>query len=128
MTDRPWLQPGAPVVIMNTNGWHSRICGTATIEKVGKRDVVLTSGRRFRVQDLHEQGRNRYHADQIADPADPRVREIRAEAKRQATENAARTAAEVWQRDRTEENALAAMPAIPETLPRAPPPTPAPRG
>lgn len=98
---RPWLQPGADVVLINTAGWNSRIAGQGTIDRVGKRDVVLTSGRRFRLSDLHEQGRSVYHADQIAAADDPRVVEIRAEDRRRAADVAARKAIDTWHYDRT---------------------------
>jgi hypothetical protein len=51
--DRSWVQPGTEVAYLS-HGWHDRIMGTDRIVKVGKRDIVLTNGRRFNVNTLLE--------------------------------------------------------------------------
>ena len=94
--DRKWIKEGAKVAIINTGGWSSRLVGTSTIEKVLKTQIVLASGKRFKTSDLHEHGGSKYHSSQICSPTDPRVKSIKAEAKLQEAENAARTAVETW--------------------------------
>lgn len=98
--DTSWVAEGAKVVIIYSGGWNSRIVGTSTIAKVGKRDIVLANGRRFRVSDLHEQGKDWTHADQIVRADDKRVTAIRAEQERLRLRSKVHEAVDGWVRNR----------------------------
>lgn len=49
--------PGEKVAVLRSHDYgRSRSVAYATVDRVGKRDIVLDDGRRFRVSDLEEQG------------------------------------------------------------------------
>ena len=76
-SEREWLRPGATVYECSPHRWSSG--GTlreATIAKVGKRDIVLTSGKRYSVTHLHESG-DRWSSLSLIAPDDPAVARIR---------------------------------------------------
>ena len=90
--------PGTEVAIISSGGWHTHLYRTTTIEKVGKRDITLTGvQRKFRLADLHEQGRDKYYGDQIIPVDSDRYRGIVAGKALQEKKNAAHTAVERWQ-------------------------------
>jgi hypothetical protein len=100
--DRSWVQPGTEVVIYSTGGWSSRIVTTRTIEKVGKRDITLTDWphAKFRVSDLSEQGRERFHGNQIMPVGCERHQRMLAARALAEKKIAAHKAVEQWQSSR----------------------------
>jgi hypothetical protein len=113
-----WVEPGAEVVLVSPGGWHAdRIEGTSVVKTVGKRDVVLENGRRFRLaKGLTEQGRDTHYGSYLLAPDDPKVAEIE-EARRGLDRlNAAKRAVKAWQESRTPDNARAAIEALTATL------------
>lgn len=94
-------QVGEEVVILVSWGWHGlRIMGKEEVAKVGKRDIVLTDGRRFRVSDLHEQGKDRYRSSFLVSPADPRIAGIEAKEKVDDAKSTAHGAVDLWLHNR----------------------------
>jgi len=110
--NKDWIKPGAKVVILRRGGWHDTITGHDTIARVGKRDIVLAGGRRFRLSDLHEQGRDWLHAAEITYADDPVLDRIREATEAAVREGKARAAVERWCASRTVENARAAVEAL----------------
>ena len=101
MQDMKWVEVGAEVAIINTGGWsYGRIVGTSTIAKIGKRDIALANGRKYRAADGSEQGRDKHYGDQIVPVDDRRVLQITAAKARQEAENKARDAVETWAKGR----------------------------
>lgn len=119
--DSTWVVPGATAAIINTNRWNPRIVlPEVTVTKVGKRDITVEidrhdgtfSPRKFRVSDLHEQGKDRYYGDQLVSLDDPVLARIRNEVAARQRENDARAAVSTFSGARTKENALAAIEAL----------------
>jgi hypothetical protein len=115
-----WVVPGAKGAIVNHGGWHSRIVlPEVTVTKVGKRDITVefeghagSVERKFRLSDLHEQGKDRYYGDLLVPADDPALERIHDEVAARQREVAAREAVDTFGRSRTKENALAAIEAL----------------
>lgn len=117
MSGNDWVKPGAKVVIIRPGGWHhNHIVGESVVAKVGKRDVVLANDRRYRLSDLHEQGRDRYYASWIVAADDPKVAQIEQAKAEQDRMNDARRAVDEWESRRTLDNTRAAIAALTAVL------------
>lgn len=116
--ERPeWVVAGSTAYVVHTATFGTPNVHRVTIDKVGKRDVVV-GGRRFNgskpqsvynapgVYELRELG-DHYRGARLVGPDDPRLPEWEAETTHARTENAAHGAYEVWRRARTAENAAA---------------------
>lgn len=99
-----WLVPGAEVAVV-CNDPRLMSFSNRTIEKVGKRDVVLSDGSRFNVRTLSRSNSEWSPVHYLVERNDPKVVEIRKAVRQRMLESDAWTAFDHWNRDRTAANA-----------------------
>ncbi|WP_068059227.1 hypothetical protein [Nocardia xishanensis] len=119
-----WLTMGAKVAYITSFGYSGKLVAEATVDKVGKRDVlVIVHGRdeKFninRTTQLHGATWLRRdsgawsRSDYLAPHDDPTVEKYREEARRQAVEGAARDAADRFQSSPSPDAARALQAAV----------------
>lgn len=74
-----WLVPGAEAVVLQPSNRASMRAETVTVERVMKRDVVLSNGDRYRIDRLEKQVGGTWGTTYYLVPADdPRIAQTRA--------------------------------------------------
>lgn len=101
MTTNDWLRPGAQAVILQPYDRAALRVETVTIDRVLKRDVVLSNGERFNAQNLDKRiggtwGTTLY----LVSPDDPRVSETRIQIRRRNLRYRATAKFDDWRVDK----------------------------
>ncbi len=96
-TDLAWLKPGAPAVILQDSTRGSLRAEAVTVERVLKRDVVLSNGERFKQPHLKNYSGGTWGTPTDLVPAnDPRVPKVREAIRRSYARTRAHMAYEGW--------------------------------
>ena len=81
MSERPdWLHPGAEVAVLHTrHGQSGGRINRTTVDRIGKRDVVLADGQRFNVNRLRRHPGNTWdgRTEELVAADDPKVEAVR---------------------------------------------------
>lgn len=101
-TTPEWCQIGSTVaIISDSRTMSNRSVKTATVLRIGKRDIVLDNDMRFRVGSLDRRvGGTWGHTEKLADPTSEKVVTLRAELRREHLIWKAKVAAEDFRYDR----------------------------
>jgi len=112
----PWAVAGAEAYVYNRNGWGVTELRKVQITKVTKSRVTTTGDRVFYVRKygntLTALGMEYHRSPDLIAVDDPRVAEAKAEALKQKIDNAARAAADDFNKSRTVDNAHKAVAAL----------------
>jgi hypothetical protein len=100
-SDKAWLVPGAEAVILQPYDRGTLRAAPVTIERVLKRDVVLSNGERFSLPHMEKDlggpwGTTLY----LVPPTDPRVAATKEKIRHRRLRSAAINTYEVWRRVR----------------------------
>lgn len=106
---RDWLVAGGEAVILQPWDRAALVAKTVMIERVMKRDVVLSDGSRFPVASLQKSASGWGTSTYLVPPTDPRVDETRAKIRLRRLQFDAEAAFDAWRRDRTAKNASAVV-------------------
>lgn len=108
MSGAEWVQPGAAAYVIQPEERASLRAEAVTVDRVLKRDVVLSNGERFNRNTLQQRPGDAWSVSYRLVPADdPQVAEIQAKIRRRQDENRAHAAFDTWRRDRSSANAAA---------------------
>lgn len=94
MSADEWFPEVGEHVVRVRNDRHSKSVIADTVDRIGKRDIVLASGERFRVRDLKQQNGSDYSTwyASLMHPGDPFVTKLREEILHGKAVSAARNA------------------------------------
>lgn len=97
--DASWLAPGVEAVILQPWERAALRATSVTVDRVLKRDVVLSNGDRFRIDRMDKRvGGTWGHYVYLVPPSDPRVAETRRRIRHQRLRSAAINTFEDWRR------------------------------
>jgi len=100
-TTRDWLVPGAKAVVLQPYDSAALRATPVTIDRVLKRDVVLSNGERFRIDTLERRLGGTYgHSEYLVNLSDPRIAETRIKIKGRNLRARAIATFENWRRGR----------------------------
>ena len=112
----PWAEAGASAFIYEQGSWGYRNLTATKIQSVTKARINLEGGRVFYIPKhatkLVERGRDYYRSPSLIPTDDPAVEETRLLLEKQKIDNAARAAAEQFNKSRTVDNAHKAVAAL----------------
>jgi hypothetical protein len=120
MSDNGWVKPGAAAVLFRSQrGMGTASMVPVTVERVGKRDVVLSNGTRMNVNRLQIDNGTWESPTRLLQPDDPRLQQARKDNRKHNAQHRVRSAITEWERNPTDAATVALVSALHRWLPHA---------